>query len=260
VYFLLNNSREADLNYYPMRLAGYLVEQARDNMSAYTQVYLVITIIASAVTFMTALSVIPIIVRIESNKEKVFFIYAELSRNDIDDRKRNIRVFFAKLRQSTQNPGGSLFYEKSSRIVSSKLVTRRFSNREGDMPSGNIPPSTSGGKGLSRMSGGMNAGGGLVRQNVRGMAGASRGTSQGSGMRSRVAIGSLLQGGDVDYEEDLQAEIMKQKEEQEAAAFKRFFHSRIKAMSCVKKLKHVALVLLSAAVVCAYFLIKRTMI
>lgn len=70
-------------------------------MGAYTQVYLVITIIASAVTFMTALSVIPIIVRIESNKEKVFFIYAELSRNDIDDRKRNIRVFFAKLRQST---------------------------------------------------------------------------------------------------------------------------------------------------------------
>jgi hypothetical protein len=98
VYFLLNNSREADLNYYPMRLAGYLVEQARDNMGAYTQVYLIITIIASAVTFTTALSVLPIIVRIESNKEKVFFIYAELSRNDIDDRKRNIRVFFAKLR------------------------------------------------------------------------------------------------------------------------------------------------------------------
>jgi hypothetical protein len=47
---------------------------------------------------MTCISVIPIIVRIESNKEKVFFIYAELSRNDIDDRKRNIRVFFAKLR------------------------------------------------------------------------------------------------------------------------------------------------------------------
>jgi hypothetical protein len=222
VYFLLNNSREADLNYYPMRLTGYLVQQARDNMGAYTQVYLVITIIASAVTFMTALSVIPIIVRIESNKEKVFFIYAELSRNDIDDRKRNIRVFFAKLRQSTQNPGGSLFYEKSSRIVSSKLVTRRFSNRDGDIPSGHIPSNAgganAGGKGLSRMSGmsgGMNAGGGLVRQNVRGLAGTSRGMSQesGSGMRSRLAIGSLLQGGDVDYEEDLQAEIMKQKEE-----------------------------------------------
>ena len=53
---------------------------------------------------------IPIIMRIESNKEKVFFIYAELSKNDVDDRKRNIRIFFAKLRQSTNNPGGSLFY------------------------------------------------------------------------------------------------------------------------------------------------------
>ena len=79
-------------------------------------------------------------------------------------------------------------------------------------------------------------------------------------MRSRMALGSLLHGGDVDYEEDLQAEIMKQKEEQEAAAFKRFFHSRIKAMSCMKKIKHVALVMLIASIVCAYFLVKRTMI
>ncbi len=63
--------------------------------------YLIITVVASTITFITTLAVIPIILRIESNKEKVFFIYAELSRNDIDDRKRNIRVFFAKLRQST---------------------------------------------------------------------------------------------------------------------------------------------------------------
>ena len=75
-----------------------MIEQTRTNLSANTNVYLIITIIASAITFMTCISVIPIIVRIESNKEKVFFIYAELSRNDIDDRKRNIRVFFAKLR------------------------------------------------------------------------------------------------------------------------------------------------------------------
>jgi len=31
-------------------------------------------------------------------------------------------------------------------------------------------------------------------------------------------------------------------------------------MSCMKKIKHVALVLLIAAVVCAYFVVKRTMI
>jgi len=71
---------------------------------------LAITVLAIAITFMTAVLIIPIILRIESNKEKVFFIYAELSKNDIDDRKRNIRIFFAKLRQSTNNPGGSLFY------------------------------------------------------------------------------------------------------------------------------------------------------
>jgi hypothetical protein len=80
-------------------------------------------VIAITITLITAGLVIPIVLRIESNKEKVFFIYAELSPNDI-------RVFFAKLRQSTLNPGGSLFYEKSSRIVSSKLLTRRFSNKE----------------------------------------------------------------------------------------------------------------------------------
>jgi len=57
-----------------------------------------ITIIAFAITLMTAILIIPIILRIESNKEKVFFIYAELSKNDVDDRKRNIRIFFAKLR------------------------------------------------------------------------------------------------------------------------------------------------------------------
>jgi hypothetical protein len=59
---------------------------------------------------MTSIFIIPIILRIESNKEKVFFIYAELAKSDIEDRKRNIRIFFAKLRQSTNNPGGSLFF------------------------------------------------------------------------------------------------------------------------------------------------------
>ncbi len=86
-----------------------------------------LSLVAILVSLLTASLVLPIIIRIESNKERVFFIYAELTKNDIDDRKRNIRLFFAKLRQSTMNPGGSLFYEKSSRIASSKLMTRRFS-------------------------------------------------------------------------------------------------------------------------------------
>ena len=97
-----------------------------------------ITILAIAITFLTAILIIPIILRIESNKEKVFFIYAELSKNDIDDRKRNIRIFFAKLRQSTNNPGGSLFYQKSSRIVSSRLLTKKFSMKDESNPLGSL--------------------------------------------------------------------------------------------------------------------------
>lgn len=64
----------------------------------------------------------------------------------------------------------------------------------------------------------------------------------------------------VDYEEDLQAEIMKQKEEQEAAAFQKFFQSRIKAMGRIKKAKHGALVLVIAALIQGYFLVKRSMV
>lgn len=92
--------------------------------------FLIIAVITIAITMLTAILIIPIILRIESNKEKVFFIYAELSKNDVDDRKRNIRIFFAKLRQSTNNPGGSLFYQKSSRIVSSRLLTKKFSMKD----------------------------------------------------------------------------------------------------------------------------------
>jgi hypothetical protein len=130
VFFMLNNSHMPELNYYPMRMAGFFIEQARQSITSNEKVFLIITILAIIITLITAMLVMPIIIRIESNKERVFFIYAELSRNDIDDRKRNIRVFFAKLRQSTLNPGGSLFYEKSSRIASSKLMTRRFSANE----------------------------------------------------------------------------------------------------------------------------------
>ena len=81
------------------------------------------------------------------------------------------------------------------------------------------------------------------------------------GMRSRnQQFGSLLNPNNVDYEEDLQAEIMKQKEEQDAAAFKRFFHGRIRSMSCMKKAKHGALVFLIASLVQAYFILKWSLI
>lgn len=117
-------------------MADFFIAQSQESIDSNSNAFLIITILAILITFCTACLVIPIIIRFETNKERVFFIYAELSRNDIDDRKRNIRLFFAKLRQSTMNPGGSLFYEKSSRIASSKLMTRRFSANEPTMGSG----------------------------------------------------------------------------------------------------------------------------
>ena len=101
VYYLLNNTYSQPLDYYSINLAQFVNQQAQASIDSNASVYLIIMIIAIVVTFATSVLVMPIIIRIESNKEKVFFIYAELSRNDIDDRKRNIRVFFAKLRQST---------------------------------------------------------------------------------------------------------------------------------------------------------------
>jgi hypothetical protein len=112
-----------------------------------------------------------------------------------------------------------LFYEKSSRIVSSKLITRRFSNREG---SGAIEISHGMNSHNMMMSGmasggGGGAGGGLVRQTgrigSRGMMSKESGAL--GGMRSR-GLGGILgveTAAPGDYEEDLQAEIMKQKEE-----------------------------------------------
>jgi len=101
IYFFLNNTRNPDINYYSINYANFYINEAQKNISSFENHYLIIIIIAISVSFLLSMSVVPIILRIESNKEKVFFIYAELSRNDIDERKRNIKIFFAKLRQST---------------------------------------------------------------------------------------------------------------------------------------------------------------
>jgi hypothetical protein len=87
-----------DMNFYPMLLSNFYIDNSGGSIQSNKNLFLVIAIVAIAITFVTAILIIPIILRIESNKEKVFFIYAELSKNDIDDRKRNIRIFFAKLR------------------------------------------------------------------------------------------------------------------------------------------------------------------
>jgi hypothetical protein len=119
-----------------------------------------------------------------------------LGKNDVDDRKRNIRIFFAKLRQSTNNPGGSLFYQKSSRIVSSRLLTKKFSMKDDSTPIG--PPMP------------------LTRQQPIKL------ETQGNGSSP------LIDKNNGDYEEDMRAEMIKQQEEIEAAVYKRFFHSKIK--------------------------------
>ena len=191
VYFLLYNLNLPLLNFYQIKLSQNYMDTAVDSIFQNQTVFLSITIIAVAITLMTAILIIPIILRIESNKEKVFFIYAELSKNDVDDRKRNIRIFFAKLRQSTNNPGGSLFYQKSSRIVSSRLLTKKFSMKDEGGQFGNL---------------------GLTRQ-----APMKDGAGQQNNEKNHV-----------DMEEDLRAEMMKQQEELEAAVFKKIFHKKIK--------------------------------
>jgi hypothetical protein len=83
---------------YPHLLSQIYIDNSKDSINSNKTLFYVVAFTAIALTFITAVFIIPIILRIESNKEKVFFIYAELSKNDIDDRKRNIRIFFAKLR------------------------------------------------------------------------------------------------------------------------------------------------------------------
>lgn len=93
--------------------------------------------------------------------------------------------------------------------MSSKLITRRFSNREG---SGAIDLSHN--MNSHNMMGGGASGGGLVRQTGRiGSRGGMLSKESGAlgGMRSR-GLGGLLgveNAAPGDYEEDLQAEIMK---------------------------------------------------
>ena len=53
---------------------------------------------------------------------------------------------------------------------------------------------------------------------------------------------------------------MKQQEELEAAVFKKFFHKKIKAMSCLKKFKYILLVLFFGGLIQGYFLLKNSLI
>ena len=46
----------------------------------------------------------------ENKKEIVFFAYAELDKEHVTELRRRIKLFFEKLQQSTNNPGGTLFY------------------------------------------------------------------------------------------------------------------------------------------------------
>ncbi len=104
------NTNSQPICFYPNVMSNYYIKNALANLHSNKALFTALMLTSIAVTMITATLIIPIILRIESNKEKVFFIYAELSKNDIDDRKRSIKIFFAKLRQSTNNPGGSLFY------------------------------------------------------------------------------------------------------------------------------------------------------
>mmetsp|Transcript_8959 Transcript_8959/g.8319 ORF Transcript_8959/g.8319 Transcript_8959/m.8319 type:complete len:129 (-) Transcript_8959:393-779(-) len=71
---------------------------------------------------------------------------------------------------------------------------------------------------------------------------------------------SLLDKNNGDLEEDMRAEMMKQQEELEAAVFKKFFHTKIKQMSCPKKLKYIAMVMIFSSIVTGYFILSNQLI
>mmetsp|Transcript_1375 Transcript_1375/g.879 ORF Transcript_1375/g.879 Transcript_1375/m.879 type:complete len:111 (+) Transcript_1375:787-1119(+) len=77
---------------------------------------------------------------------------------------------------------------------------------------------------------------------------------------SKAQTSSLLDKNNGDLEEDMRAEMMKQQEELEAAVFKKFFHSKIKQMSCFKKLKYIAMVMIFASIVTGYFVMSDSLI
>jgi hypothetical protein len=58
---------------------------------------LILTVVSIAITFLTALVILPILHKIERSKEKVLMIYTELKKEQIESLNRNIMVFFMKL-------------------------------------------------------------------------------------------------------------------------------------------------------------------
>jgi len=139
IYFLLANSNRAPLAFYPSVMAEFYTRNSEGLVRDSLTLFVSLTAASVAITLVMTFFILPIILRIESNKERVFITYAELNKQDLEERKRNIRLFFMKLRQSTNNPGGSLFWQKSSRIVSSRLLTKKFSLKD-DTGMGFAPP------------------------------------------------------------------------------------------------------------------------
>jgi hypothetical protein len=78
-------------------MSEYLIDDAVLQVNQNSSLVLILTIVSIAITFLTALVILPILHKIERSKEKVLMIYTELKKEQIESLNRNIKVFFMKL-------------------------------------------------------------------------------------------------------------------------------------------------------------------
>jgi hypothetical protein len=96
-YYQLLKNGHGSLGNYLLEMSEYYIDDAASQVTQNSSLVLILTIVSIAITFLTALAILPILHKIERSKEKVLMIYTELKKEQIESLNRNIRVFFMKL-------------------------------------------------------------------------------------------------------------------------------------------------------------------
>lgn len=78
-------------------MSEFFIDDAISQVNQNSSLVLILTVVSIAITFLTALVILPILHKIERSKEKVLMIYTELKKEQIESLNRNIKVFFMKL-------------------------------------------------------------------------------------------------------------------------------------------------------------------
>ena len=80
-----------------LEMSEFFIDDAISQVNQNSSLVLILTVVSIAITFLTALVILPILHKIERSKEKVLMIYTELKKEQIESLNRNIKVFFMKL-------------------------------------------------------------------------------------------------------------------------------------------------------------------